>query len=98
MCTNPDTCADAAYTPIPSNESWHDSLAYWVEDDPVVGDGSFSSPGAFGFYPWIDAGQTTYGVLARHANVSITGDDPVAVQSVLCDRTIRQAWFTATVL
>jgi hypothetical protein len=34
-------------------------------------------------------------VLARHASVSLTGDDPVAVQSVVCGRAIRKAWFTA---
>jgi hypothetical protein len=94
VCTNPATCPEAAYAPIPSAESWHYSLAHWVEDDPVVGDGAFSSPGAFGFYPWIDAGKTTYGVLARHANVSLTGGDPVAVDSVVCGRAIRKAWFT----
>ena len=97
VCTNPSTCPDAEYTPIPSTESWHYSLAHWVEDDPVIGDGAFSSPGAFGFYPWIDAGKTTYGVLARHASVTINGDDPVAVESVVCGRLIRKAWFTATV-
>jgi len=32
-----------------------------------VGDGAFSSPGAFGFYPWIDRTKTNYGVLARSA-------------------------------
>jgi hypothetical protein len=61
-----------------------------------MGDGAFSSPGAFGFYPWIDASKTTYGVLARHASVSLTADDPVATASVLCGRTIRKAWFAAT--
>jgi hypothetical protein len=41
----------------------------------------------------LDAGKTTYGVLARHANVSLTGSDPVAVESVVCGRLIRKAWF-----
>jgi hypothetical protein len=94
VCTNPGTCPEASYAPIPSTESWHYSLGHWVEDDPVVGDGAFSSPGAFGFYPWIDAGKTTYGVLARHVSVSLTGSDPVAVDSVVCGRAIRKAWFT----
>jgi hypothetical protein len=76
-------------------KSWHYAIAHWVEDDPTVGDGAFSSPGAFGFYPWIDAGKTTYGVLARHANVSLSGNDPVAVESVVCGRAIRKAWFTS---
>ena len=26
-------------------------IGHWIEDDPVAGDGAFSSPGAFGFYP-----------------------------------------------
>jgi len=93
-CTLPGTCATAEYSPLPAN--WSYSVGHWVEDDPVVGDGAFSSPGAFGFYPWIDASKTGYGILARHANVSITGDDPVAVESVVCGRLIRKAWSTAT--
>jgi hypothetical protein len=96
VCTNPATCPEASYAPIPADESWHYSLGHWVEDDPLVGDGAFSSPGAFGFYPWIDASKTNYGVLARHVNVSVTGDDPVAVASVMCGRNIRRAWATGT--
>jgi hypothetical protein len=55
VCTNPRTCAQAVFAPLPPNESWHHSVGHWVEDDPAVGDGAFSSPGAFGFYPWVDA-------------------------------------------
>jgi hypothetical protein len=89
VCTNPSTCATALYTPVPSSESWHYSLAHWVEDDPNVGDGSFSSAGAFGFYPWIDASKTYYGILARYSLL------PGAyMQSVACGRTIRKAWLT----
>ena len=58
VCTNPVTCATALYTPVPSTESWHYSYNHWVEDDPNVGDGAFSSPGAFGMYPWIDSTKT----------------------------------------
>jgi hypothetical protein len=96
VCTNPLTCSQALYAPIPSSESWHYSLGHWVEDDPKMGDGAFSSPGAFGFYPWIDSTKTYYGVLARYATVSIGSNDPVAVDSVMCGRTIRKAWMTAT--
>jgi hypothetical protein len=28
----------------PPGESWHYSIGHWVEDDPKVGDGAFSSP------------------------------------------------------
>lgn len=89
-CTNPGTCPSALNAPVPSSESWHYSIGHWVEDDPVVGDGAFSSPGAFGFYPWIDAGKTLYGVLARRSD---TGG---GVDSVSCGRLIRKAWATAT--
>jgi len=90
VCTNPTTCpaGQAANTPIPSNESWHYSVGHWVEDDPVVGDGAFSSPGAFGFYPWVDASKSWYGVLARRDSAG------GGVDSVYCGRLIRKAWVT----
>lgn len=90
VCTNPKTCPSAVDAPIAGAESWHYSLAHWVEDDPKVGDGAFSSPGAFGFYPWIDASKTWYGVLARH---ELSGK--AAVKSVQCGRAIRKAWLNA---
>ncbi|MBU1424941.1 MAG: hypothetical protein KKH12_00325 [Gammaproteobacteria bacterium] len=61
-CTLPGVCATAEYSPIPV--AWDYSIGHWVEDD-TAGDGSFSSAGAFGFYPWIDSTKTYYGVLAR---------------------------------
>lgn len=96
VCTNPKTCpTEAVKAPIPSDETWHYAVGHWVEDDPKVGDGAFSSPGAFGFYPWIDASKTFYGILAREDRTR-TGDtdDKPAVQSVDCGRLIRKAWMT----
>jgi hypothetical protein len=89
VCTNPRTCANAVNAPSPPGESWHYSIGHWVEDDPAVGDGAFSSPGAFGFYPWIDRTKTNYGVLSRSAANG-------AIDSVYCGRLIRKAWTTAT--
>ena len=89
VCTNPATCADALFTPIPSTESWHYSIGHWVEDDPAVGDGAFSSAGAFGFYPWIDSTKTWYGVLARVLPAQEEG-----YASAQCGRLIRKAWVT----
>lgn len=95
VCTNPSTCATAVYSPVndPSSpvntESWHYSLAHWVEDDPTVGDGAYSSTGAFGFYPWIDKNKTTYGLLARYS----TGAQ-ASTESLRCGRRIRKAWFS----
>jgi len=91
VCTNPATCPTALNTPSPANESWHYSVGHWVEDDPVVGAGAFSSAGAFGFYPWIDAGKARYGILARSSG---TGS---GFESVMCVRLIRKAYATAVV-
>lgn len=88
VCTNPLTCPTADSTPVPGTESWHYSLGHWVEDDPQVGDGAFSSAGAFGFYPWIDAARTHYGIVAREAAAG-SGE-----ASANCGRLIRKAWVT----
>jgi hypothetical protein len=97
VCTNPMTCPTAVVSPITGSasttESWHYSLTHWVEDDPAVGDGAFSSGGAFGFYPWVDATRTSYGVLAREA--PFTGHN--GYDSAVCGRAIRKAWVTSTV-
>lgn len=89
VCTDPASCSQAVSTPSPKGEQWHYSLGHWVEDDPVVGDGAFSSTGAFGFYPWIDRSKTYYGVIAR---LDLLG----AVDSVACGRLIRKAWITGS--
>jgi len=91
VCTNPLTCNGTALgTPIPTSESWQYSVGHWVESDPAVGDGAFSSAGAFGFYPWVDAGKRYYGIVARQdfANAA------AGVASAYCGRQIRKAWVT----
>lgn len=96
VCASPAACpGQAISSPIPASETWHYSLGHWVEDDPAVGDGAYSSPGAFGFYPWIDASKTYYGILARYSQPSLLGDT-VAFDSVNCGRRIRKAWLTGT--
>jgi hypothetical protein len=87
VCTNPLRCADAVATPTPLSESWLYSLGHWVDADPVVGDGSFSSTGAFGFHPWITSDKKNYGVIARRTQVPGTGFD-----SAVCGRLLRKAW------
>lgn len=90
VCTNPATCPSAIGTPVPAGLSWHYSLGHWVEDDPVSGDAAYSSAGAFGFYPWIDAGRTHYGVLARLAYAG-SGE-----ASAACGALVRRAWLSGT--
>ncbi len=98
VCTNPSTCAQAHYTPIPQ-ESLHYSYGHWVEDDPAAenSDGAFDSAGAFGFYPWIDSTKTYYGVISR-AEAAGVGSTDSSVQngykSELCGRLLRKAFAT----
>ena len=98
VCTNPSTCAAAVSTPFPPNESPLYSVGHWVE--PAVkdgGDGAFTSPGLFGFYPWIDAGKQWYGIVAR-ATLEGTRSRDMAQQpyylSMVCGREIRRAWIS----
>jgi hypothetical protein len=84
VCTNPATCKTADRSPVPV--SWGYSLGHWVEAPD--GDGAFSSPGAFGFYPWISADRRLYGVLARSGK-------PAAWAGAKCGAAIRQAFVAA---
>ncbi len=85
-CTNPLTCPTAVSTPLRGGLNWSYSLGHWVENDPVTGDGAFSSAGAFGFYPWINARIDTYGIVAR---VAAAGSGQASAQ---CGALIRKAW------
>jgi len=89
VCTNPASCRDAISTPTPPDLSWHYSIGHWVEDDPVSGDGAFSSAGAFGFYPWVSADKSLYGIVARRVV-----DAGAGAESAACGRLIRKAWVT----
>ena len=91
-------CVDGTTTCVPgppfSSENLHYSLGHWVEDDPTsLGDGAFSSPGYYGFYPWIDSTETWYGIVARDVN---TGNALAFSGSINCGRLIRRAWLTGT--
>lgn len=86
VCTLPGSCPGALHSPAPV--AWHYGLNHWIEDDRG-GDGAFSSAGAFGFYPWITADQTLYGLLARHAYQRDAG-----IASAGCGQLLRRAWAT----
>jgi hypothetical protein len=90
VCANPKACAggEALSSPLAADDRWRYSLGHWVESDPETGDGAFSSAGAFGFYPWIDASRSSYGIVAR---VAPGGAWRASAQ---CGRLIRQAWAT----
>lgn len=84
----PATYGSAAHGPDLGAEQWDYSLGHWVEIDPAAGDGTFSSAGAGGFYPWISADGKLYGIVARQ-NVS---EGKASYHSIECGRVIRRAW------
>lgn len=94
VCTLPsDTCDASRLTAIP--EAWHYSIGHWIEDDPATTPAdnfAYSSPGSFGFYPWIDIDRNWYGILARQTE-AFTGQDE-GYASVQCGRLLRMAWKT----
>ena len=86
VCTLPSACNTASESPVPV--AWHYSLHHWIEDD-AEGDGAYSSPGAFGFYPWISADKQWYGILAREHHGLFAYKE-----SVYCGEKLRTAWMT----
>ncbi len=86
VCTNPTTCNDALITPFPTNENPRYGIGHWIEDT-TVSDGAYSSAGAFGFYPWIDASKQYYGVISRFDLNAGSGSE-----SIPCGRALRRAW------
>lgn len=84
--------------PIPHDVYWDYSIGHWVESDPdhpaqANADGSYSSAGSRGFYPWIDSTRTWYGLVARDAHRDNVDE---GWNSFLCGAKIRLAWMTAT--
>jgi len=91
VCTRASASCNAVFSPI--KEAWHYSMGHWVEDDPRThGDGAFSSPGVFGFYPWINSTKKYYGIIARAA-ASTTGEQE-GYASAQCGRLLRRAFMT----
>jgi hypothetical protein len=92
VCTLPGPdCVASSSLALP--EAWHYSLGHWVEDDPVTTppiNRAYSSPGLFGFYPWVDRDRRVYGILSRNG-LDIANE---AYRSAQCGRLIRLAWKT----
>lgn len=83
-CGNPTTCPNsAAHSPIPETDTWSYSLGHWVESGPDAY-AAYSSPGAFGFYPWISKDKKYWGLLVRESK------SPSAYwDSAVCGKEIR---------
>ncbi len=87
VCAMKSACPDkVGVSPMPYD--WHYSLNHWVEDDKHS-DGAFSSSGLAGFYPWISADKTTYGLIARQVFAAHSW-----AESAKCGIAIRKAWMT----
>lgn len=95
-CASPRTCGlqQAIASPVQDDEVFHYSLGHWIEDDPGLGDGAFSSAGAYGFYPWINAAKSHYGIVARVDKTS----ESAGWASMLCGRLIRKAFASGVAL
>lgn len=55
------------YTPWQTGQAYY-GLGHWLERESVNGTWTVtghSSPGMFGFYPWVEAGKSQYMILAR---------------------------------
>jgi hypothetical protein len=92
VCAQPATCPrEALASPVqPLGEPWSYSYNHWVETPAPGRVEAYSSPGLFGFYPWISADQRFYGIVSRHDR------RPQAyVDSVECGRAIRRAFVGA---
>ncbi|MCP5433623.1 MAG: hypothetical protein H6923_10180 [Alphaproteobacteria bacterium] len=73
VATYPCDTGLSGCTPLGSVD-FHYSLHHWIEDNTggtlaggktlAAGDGAHSSPGAFGFYPWITADMQYYGIIS----------------------------------
>jgi len=61
----------------------------------------FSSPGLYGFYPWIDSTKTWYGVVGRRQIFQVFDeahpDTSAYAQSVRCSQALRAACFDGKV-
>lgn len=94
VCADPSTCpTQALYSPIRQlGEPWSYSYNHWVESEKGNGTvDAYSSPGKFGFYPWITPDRKYYGILSRHDTQLIGG----GADSVKCGRQIRKAFLAA---
>lgn len=92
VCAQPRTCPQQAVSsPVESTgEPWAYSYNHWVESEHAGTVDAFSSPGLYGFYPWISADRRFYGVVARESR------RPRAyIESVQCGRAIRKAFIAA---
>jgi hypothetical protein len=92
VCAQPKTCPrEAVSSPVEFlGEPWRYSYNHWAESRDGRTVDAYSSPGRFGFYPWISADKRFYGLVARHDRAL-----KAYVESAQCGRAIREAFLGA---
>lgn len=91
VCTWHDRSdCDAVKSPTDGTSyHWHYGLGHWIEDDDS--NRAYSSAGAFGFYPWVSADLSLYGVIARQQSGTAQQE---GFRSAQCGRAVRLAYQT----
>jgi hypothetical protein len=82
------------HTPWKTGQAYY-GLGHWLEREAVNGVWQVtghSSPGKFGFYPWVDAGKSQYMILARARNNGDEGE-----LSRACAQRLHQAYTQGSV-
>lgn len=77
-------------SPVPASMYWWYGNHYWIEKNQEGKVEAYSSPGLFGFYPWISADKKYYGLIARQGPARERG-----FKSIVCGRALREKFLTA---
>lgn len=84
-----DNCAGTTYSPAPNDKTWQFSLGHWVETDTTRGNGAFSAFSTDGYYVWIAADKSHYGIVAP-----VIKNSKVGAAAIDCGRALRTAYLT----
>lgn len=88
VCAN-SSCGfkDVVESPVPDHLPWWYANHYWIEKSNKGVVEAYSSPGVFGFYPWISSDKKYYGIIAREGSARERG-----MKSISCGHSIRGAF------
>lgn len=87
---------DVIYAGAPPDKRWRYSLGHWVETDTTRGKGAFSAFSMDGYYVWISADKTLYGIVApmRPPNQLKNEKEDLRYRVIDCGRAIREAYIS----
>lgn len=90
ICTLPSLCPQSLRSPLETD--WDYSLGHWVEHEPGGPDEAFSGPGLQGFYPWISADKSLYGIISTEVLADLKAG------SSSCGGKMRKAWISGVMV